>query len=73
VPGELVEFDERALVEQELEPLASGQLAARMLLLDTRRAATKQRFGSHLPQPVDPLLVGRHWRKPSRLCARTAS
>ena len=34
VPGELVELDERALVEQRLDPLAGGHLARGVLLLD---------------------------------------
>ena len=38
VPGQLVELGERAEVEQQVDPLAGGQLAARVLFLDGRPA-----------------------------------
>src|SRR5690606_17664030 len=34
VPGQLVDLDERALVEEQVDPLASGLLAPGVLLLD---------------------------------------
>ena len=34
MPGELVELDERALVEEQLDPLAGGLAALGVLLLD---------------------------------------
>ena len=37
VPGQLVHLDERALVEQRLDPLAGGHLALGVLLLDRPR------------------------------------
>ena len=37
MPGELVELDEGALVEQQLDALAGGLLAPRVLLLDRAR------------------------------------
>ena len=72
---ERVELDERPGIEQQVEPLARRQLAARVLLLDPRRlrrrAATRRASAS----------VGRaarRWSTPARppigcLCARTAA
>src|SRR6202034_218519 len=37
VPGELVELHERALVEQQVDPLAGGELALGVLLLNRCR------------------------------------
>ena len=39
VPGQLVELDERALVEEQLDPLAGGLAALGVLLLDRLRRA----------------------------------
>jgi hypothetical protein len=39
VPGKLVELGERALVEQQVDPLAGGQLALVMLLRHGRLRA----------------------------------
>jgi hypothetical protein len=39
VPGQLVEFLERAGVEQQLDPFARGQLALGVLLLDGARGS----------------------------------
>ena len=44
VPGQLVELGERAGVEQQVDPLAGGQLAARVLFLDGRLRAGVDRF-----------------------------
>ena len=44
VPGQLVELGERAGVEQQVDPLAGGQLAARVLFLDGRIRAGVDRF-----------------------------
>ena len=52
VPGQLVQLDERARVEQHLDPLAGGLLAPGVLLLDRPRRAGVHRL-------VDaPLQVG---------------
>ena len=39
-----VELDEGAGIEQQLEPLARGELAHRMLPIDARRPTTEQRL-----------------------------
>ncbi|GAA3048096.1 hypothetical protein GCM10020000_30370 [Streptomyces olivoverticillatus] len=44
VPGELVEFDERALVQQQLDPLAGRQLALGVLLLHRPRRSGVRRL-----------------------------
>ncbi|HET9520966.1 MAG TPA: hypothetical protein VFO73_07980 [Candidatus Limnocylindrales bacterium] len=62
---ERIELDERAGIEQEVEPLAGRQLPASMLLLDPRLAPTEKRFGAHPPQALDPFLVRGHGLPPS--------
>ena len=44
VPGQLVELDERALVEEQLDPLAGGLAALGVLLLDRLRRAGVHRL-----------------------------
>ena len=44
VPGELVQLDERALVEQQFDPLTGRQLALGVLLLDGARGAGVRRL-----------------------------
>ena len=50
VRGERAELLERALVEQQREPLARRELAARVLLLDALLAAAEHRAAAHLAQ-----------------------
>ena len=57
---ERIELDEGPGIEQQLESLAGRQLAPGVLSLDTDRAAAEQRFGSHLREAIQPLVVGRH-------------
>jgi hypothetical protein len=60
VRDERIEFDERIRVEQQLQPLPSGQLAASMLLVDALSSTTQ---ASLLPEGIEAcesLLVGRH-------------
>ena len=52
VPGQLVHLDERALVEQRVDPLASGHLALGVLLLHCPRGAGVHRL------VVAPVQVG---------------
>ena len=56
VLDEHVELLERALVEQELDALARGQLAALVLRLDARRAAAGAGLGAALFQLVEDVL-----------------
>ena len=53
---EHVELLERALVEQELDALARGQLAALVLRLDTRRTAAQAGLLAALFQLVEDVL-----------------
>ena len=50
VRGERAELLERAFVEQQREPLARGELAARVLLLDALLPAAQHRAAAHLAQ-----------------------
>ena len=56
VAGEHVELDERVGIEQELDPLTRGELAALVLALDRRRAAGVQRLLAQLGELLEPLL-----------------
>ncbi len=56
---EHIEFLERALVEQKLDALAGGQLAAFVLGLDALYAAAQPRIGAPLFQPVEDVFHGR--------------
>ena len=62
-------------VEQQVEPLARGQLAPRVLALDAHRSAALQRLRAHLLESRDPFCVRRHVVGSSargrRLCAKT--
>jgi len=60
VGHERVELDERPCVEQQVESLARGQLAAGVLLVDARLAAAQSRFGTHRTQSLDLPGVARH-------------
>ncbi len=53
---EHVELLERALVEQEFDALAGGQLAALVLRLDALLPAAELRLGAPLFQPVENVL-----------------
>ena len=57
---ERVELDERAGIQQEVEPLARGQLAPGMLALDPHRSPTQARLRAHPLEARDPLGVRRH-------------
>ena len=46
------ELGERARVDEEVDPLARGELAGRVLALDALRAATQARGGAALAQVV---------------------
>jgi hypothetical protein len=59
-----VELDERSGVEEQIEPLARGQLPPLMLALDSNRAATEARFETHLLEARQPLFVRRHGQCP---------
>ena len=66
VPGQLVELDERALVEQRLDPLAGGLLALGVLLLDraapsprARASSLRRRRSASLPAVVWMFGAGR--------------
>jgi hypothetical protein len=48
VPGQFVEFGERSLVKQQVDPLTRGQLAARVLPLDGRRRTRVNRLRATL-------------------------
>ena len=56
VLDEHVELLERALVEQELDALAGGELAALVLRLDARRPAAQAGLLAALFQPVEDVL-----------------
>ena len=56
VTGEHVELDERTGVEQQLEPLAGGELAPLVLALDRLRAAGVQRLLAQLVELLEALL-----------------
>ena len=71
---ERVELDERVGVEQQVESLARGQLAAGVLLVDPDFAATEQGLGAHRFKPRDAFFVRRQRQfSAGRLCARTAA
>ena len=75
VGHERVELDERARVEQQLEPLARRQLAPRVLLLDPRllrRRAAIPRASAAVARSV-PRSSTRPPYARARLCARTAA
>jgi hypothetical protein len=57
---ERVELGERSGVQEKLEPLAGGELSARVLLLDPVRSPTLQRRFAHPLQASDPIVV-RRW------------
>jgi hypothetical protein len=48
VSHERIKFNERIRVEQQVEPLAGGQLAALMLLIDALFAAAEERLRAHV-------------------------
>ena len=56
VAGEHVELDERAGIEQQVDALARGELAALVLALDRRRAPGVQRLLAQLGELREPLL-----------------
>jgi hypothetical protein len=56
VAGEHVELDEGAGVDEQVDALASGELAPLVLALDGRRAARVQRLVAQLGQLDQPLL-----------------
>ena len=64
VRDERVELDERARVEQQVEALARGQLAHRVLPLDAGRSPTLPRLRAHPLESRDPFRVLRHVRAP---------
>ena len=66
---ECIELDEASGVEEQVEPLARGQLAALVLLFDALFAAAQHRLGTHAAQPFGPF-VDRHG--PPCLCAKTS-
>src|SRR4029453_6866516 len=72
---ERVELDERTRAEEQLDSFPCGELAARVLLVDTVLSPTEERFRAQRPQSLDPFLVRRHGDRPpsNRLCARTAA
>ena len=60
-----VEFDEGGRVEEEVESLAGGELAARVLLFDSGGSPAEPGLLSHLHQASDPLLARRHGSPPN--------
>ena len=60
VRDERVELDERARVEEQVESLARGQLAPRVLALDADRSPTELRLPAHPLQALEALFAGRH-------------
>ena len=58
VAGELVELDERALVEQVVDALAGGQLAALVLALDGPLGPGVKGLFLALGQLLEPLVHG---------------
>ena len=67
-----IELDERARIEQEIEPLPGRQLAPGVLTLDPYGPATEQRLGPHLIEPAQSLIIRRHRGRTSRCpCAKT--
>jgi hypothetical protein len=70
VPDEPVELDERARVEQELEPLAGEELAALVLPCDRLLRARVLRGVTELAQPgelrLGRLVPGRQPDEPNR-------
>ena len=71
VADEPVELDERAGVEQPLDPLARQQLAARALLRDGRRSHRQRGLGAQLLEPAK-LRLGRVVRHPELPSTATA-
>ena len=74
---ERVELDERARVEQQVEPFAGRELAPGVLALDPDRSPAEEGLLAHLPESLDACLIRRHGPLPDgsarpRLCARTA-
>ena len=57
-----IELNERTWIEQQVEPLAGGQLAPRVLALDANRSPAEQGFGAHLVEAAKPFFIGRHRR-----------
>ena len=60
VGDECIEFHERRVVEQQVEPLASRQLAAIVLFGDPFLTTTKEGRGAHRVEPLDPLIPVGH-------------
>jgi len=50
---ETVELDERARIEEEVDPLARGELSRLVLLLDPLGAAADERLGVHRIEPFE--------------------
>ena len=50
-----VDLDERPRIDEQLDALAGGQLAARVLGIDPDLTAAEQRRLAPLPQPLDRL------------------
>ena len=65
VDDEPVELDERAFVEQEVEPLARGQLALGVLRLEARVAAALLGFGD---PALEQLELVSHGHRREKLC-----
>ena len=59
VLDEHVEFFERAVIEQELDALTRGELAASVLGLDALDPAAEAGFGTALLEPFDHVFHGR--------------
>ena len=63
VRDEPVELDEAAFVEQEVEPLARGELALGVLRLDARGAAALLRLGAAALEEVELVAHGHRRQK----------
>ena len=60
VRDEGVELDERAGIEQKLQALTRGQLAAFVLRVDSFLPAAELRLGAHVAQTIEALFLGGH-------------
>ncbi len=70
VGDERVELHERVRVQQQVQPLAGGELAPGVLSLDADRSPALERFRAQLLEPGDPFRVRRHVRGSLRSWAR---
>ena len=55
-----IELDERSRVEEQVDALAGGQLAGRMLLVDAVGTTPEPRCRSHLVEAAQPVCVVGH-------------